>query len=123
MEEIEHLLLDVCAKMSKVVLLIDGVNEADQLDQKVVLSVLKKLVRLELASKIFITSQPEVNFRSVFSDTDISQINLKPQDTQCELEKYINQRVDNEIHNQLALCSMRVIDDIKAVLKTKAEGM
>ena len=122
-EELETLLIDVCAEVSGVVLLIDGVNEADQLDQKAVLDVLKKVIKLTMPLKIFITSQPEVNFRGVFNETEILQINLKPQDTQRELEIYINLRVDYEKPNQLALCSMRVIDDIKAVLKTKAEGM
>ena len=105
-------------------ILVDGINEAEQDDQRLVLRFLKAVQQTQAVIKLFVTSRPDVNIPIFLSDGRLTRINIRAHDTRPEIEDFINSRVEKEVKDgSLVVCGPAVIDKIKDVLKMKARGM
>ena len=123
-EEIERLLIAICSTIEKIILVIDGMNEAEQPDQRKVLRFLKTLTESTATIKLFITSQPELDLHRIFGEGSVIHVGIKPQDNSTEIEKFVDSRIEKEFRGgALAVCESDIIEDIKRVLKLKAKGM
>lgn len=123
-DELETLVLDLFNGLQKVVILIDGINEVEQDDQRLVLHFLKAIQHTQTVIKLFVTTRPEVDVPIFFSEGQLTLINIRAHDIRLEIDEFINLRLENEAKGgSLAVCGPALIDEIKRVLKMKAKGM
>ena len=124
-DELEALIIRLCDTLQTVIVLVDGIDEAEQDDQRLVLHFLKNAIQKSQAViKLFISSRPEVNVPIFFSDNgQLMHINIQAQDTQIEIDKVIKFRVEKVAkEGSLAVCEPSTIDKIMKALKMKANG-
>lgn len=122
--ELETLILKLCNKLQKLIIIVDGINEAEQDDRKLVLHFLKHIQQSRAVIKLFVASQPEVDVPAFFNDDQLTHINIRTDDTRLEIDDFINVRVEKEAkHGSLVCCGPAIIDEIKKALKLKAKGM
>ena len=106
------------------IILIDGINEAEQDDRRLVLRFLKTIQQSQAVIKLFIISRPETGVPISFNDGQLTYINIRAHDTRLEIDDFINSRVEKEAKDgSLVICESAVIDKIKNILKMKARGM
>ena len=123
-DELETLVFELCNTLQKVIIFIDGINEAEQDDRRLVLRFLKAIQKVQAVVKLFVTSRPEVDVPIFFSDSQLTHINIRVHDTRLEIDDFINSRVEKEAKDgSLVFCGPAMIDKIKTALKTKARGM
>ena len=123
-EELESLIIDLCATEKRVILIIDGVDEAEQTDRRLIIRFLKSLQKRYPFVKLFISSQLNMEAISFFSDNHVFQIKIKPHDLEKDIRMFIEDRVGKEYTSgSLSICSPDLIDHIKKTLTTKARGM
>lgn len=123
-DELETLVFELCNTMQKVIILVDGISEAEQDDRRLVLRFLKAIQESQAVIKLFIASRPEVDVPTFFSNSQLTHIDIRAHDTRLEIEDFINSRVEKEAKDgSLVVCGPAVIDKIKNVLKRKAKGM
>lgn len=124
-DELETLIIGLCDTLQNVILLVDGIDEAEQEDQRLVLHFLKKAIQKSQAViKLFISSRPEVDVPIFFSDNgQLTHINIRAQDTQIEIDNVIKSRVEKVAkEGSLVVCEPATIDKIKKALRIKASG-
>lgn len=125
MDELETLIVELCGKLKNVIVLVDGVNEAEPEDQRLVLNFLKRAVQKSQAVvKLFVSSRPEVDVPMFFrGDGQLTHIDIQAQDTHIEIDKFIDSRVEKEAkEGSLVVCEPAMIDKIKNALQMKASG-
>lgn len=123
-DELETLVLDLCISLQKVIILIDGINEMEQDNRKLVMRFLKSVQQSQAAIKLFIASRPDVDLLKVFSEGQLTHIDIQAQDTRAEIDHLVDTRVDQEARNgPLVDCGPDLIDEIKKTLRMKAKGM
>lgn len=122
-DELETLIIKLCNTLRKAVILIDGINETTHDDRKLVLHFLKAIQQSQAVIKLFISSRPEVDVPIVFTDAQLTHITIRAQDTQLEIDNFINSRVEEAKEGSLIVCKLDVIDEIKKSLQMKARGM
>lgn len=123
-DELERLIFELCNTLQKVIILVDGINEVEQDDRRLVLRFFKAIQQSQAVIKLFVASRPETGVPIFFSDSQLTHINIRAHDTRLEIEGFINSRVEKEVKDgSLAVCGPAVIDKIKNVLKMKARGM
>ena len=123
-DELETLVFELCNTLQKVIILVDGINEAEQDDRRLVLRFLKAIQKSQAVIKLFVTSRPEVHVPIFFSNGQLIHINIRVHDTRLEIDDFINSRVEKEAKDgSLVVCGPAVIDKIKTALKMKARGM
>ena len=123
-DELETLVFELCNTLQKVIILVDGINEMEQDDRRLVLRFLKAIQQSQAVIKLFVTSRPEVDVPIFFSDGQLTHINIRVHDTRLEIDNFINSRVEKEAKDgSLVVCGLAVIDKIKTALKWKARGM
>ena len=123
-EELERLIFELCNTLRKVIILVDGINEVEQDDRRLVLSFLKDIQQSQAIIKLFVTTRPETGIPIFFSDGQLTHINIQAHDTRLEIDAFINSRVEKEAKDgSLVVCGPAVIEKIKNVLKMKARGM
>lgn len=123
-EELESLIFELCATKQRVILIIDGVGEAEPADRRLIIRFLKSLQQRHPFVKLFISSQLNMEAMSFFSDNEIVQIKIKPHDLDKDIRMFIEDRVGKEYTSgSLSICSPDLIDLIKETLTMKARGM
>ena len=80
-DKLERLILELCNTLQKVIILIDGINEAEQDDRRLVLRFLKAIQQSQAVIKLFIASRPETSIPISFSDGQLTHINIRAHDT------------------------------------------
>ena len=123
-DELETMVFELCNTLEKLVLLVDGINEAEQDDRKMVLRFLKAIQQSKAVIKLFVASRSEVDVPISFSDDQLTHINIRVRDTRLEIDRFVDSRVDKEAMNgSLVVCGPAVVDKIKKALRMKARGM
>lgn len=123
-DELESLVIDSCNTLRKVIILVDGINEAEENDRKLALRFFKAIQASKAVIKLFVTSRPDVDVPNFFRHGQLTHINIRAYDTRLEINKYINSSVEIEAKDgSLVVCGPAVIDEIKRALRIKANGM
>lgn len=124
-DELEALIIGLCDTLQNMIVFVDGIDEAEEEDQRLVLHFLKKVIQKSQAViKLFISSRPEVDVPIFFSDNgQLTHINIRTQDTEIEIDKVIKSRVEKVAsEGSLVVCEPATIEKIKNALKMKASG-
>ncbi|KAF8252017.1 hypothetical protein K440DRAFT_658299 [Wilcoxina mikolae CBS 423.85] len=119
--ELEALIIRLCGKLGNVFFIIDGIDEVEQNERRVVLRFLKNIGQSRLGIQFFIAAQPEVDMTAVFGNPHA--VRLRPDDLQTDIKVFIDYQIENEYHGVLSICGPELIKTIKHVLATKAQGM
>lgn len=123
-DELETLIFEFCSTLQKVIILVDGVSEMGQDDQRLVLHFLKAIQQTQTVPKLFLASRPEVDVSRFFGDKQLTHINIRARDTRPEIDNFIESRVEMEAKDgPLVVCRPAVIEKIKKALRMKARGM
>ena len=123
-DELEKLVLELSNTVQKVIIIVDGINEVEQDDQKLVLRFLKTIQQSQAVVKLFVASRPEVDIPVVSSNGQLTHISIRAHDNQLEIDDFIELRVEKEAKDgSLIVCKPAVIDKVKNVLKKRANGM
>lgn len=123
-DELETLIFELCNTMPKVIFLVDGINEVEHNDRRLVLRFLKAIQQSQAVIKLFVTCRPEVDVPIFPKDGQLTHIKIRAHDNRFEIEGFINSRVEKEAkEGSLVVCGPAVIEKIKNVLKMRANGM
>jgi hypothetical protein len=118
--ELEILFIELCGKLKKVLLLIDGLDEVDHNDRKLVQSFLRKAQGIPCA-RIFVTTHPEVDMSTVFSSCRM--LKIRPQDLETDIKTFVESQIKRRQHEELSICSPALLNSIKQALISGAQGM
>ncbi|KAF8241688.1 hypothetical protein K440DRAFT_591719, partial [Wilcoxina mikolae CBS 423.85] len=119
--EMETLIIKLCGKLGNVFFIIDGIDEVERNDRRVVLRFLKNIGQSRLGIQFFVAGQPEVDMTMVFGNCHA--VRLSPQDLQTDIKTFIDFQVEKEYSGVLSVCEPDLINTVKLVLATKAQGM
>jgi hypothetical protein len=119
--DLEMLITKLCSKLGNVIFIIDGIDEAEQNDRRLVLRFLKNIEQSRLNIQFFVAGQPEVDMTAVFGNCHT--VRLRPHDLQIDINTFIDYQVEKEHSGVLSVCEPDMIETIKQVLAAKAQGM
>ncbi|KAI9773765.1 MAG: hypothetical protein M1839_001997 [Geoglossum umbratile] len=118
--ELEVLFIDLCGKFNKAFLLIDGLDEVDRNDRKIVQNFLRK-VQTIACTQIFVTTHPEVDMSAVFNS--LRTLKIKPQDLETDIKTFVDSKIERHLHEELSICSPALLNSIRQALVSGAQGM
>jgi hypothetical protein len=119
-EDLTRLFRGLFGKDKKLVLLLDGLDEANENEQRIVKSFLKMIQGLN-DSRIIATSHVDMDLSKVFVNPFIFQI--QPENVKPDIEMYIQSQIDIHAQDELSSCSKPVLEVIKRTMVSDAEGM
>jgi hypothetical protein len=118
--ELEILLIKLCEKLKKVLFLIDGLDEMDHCDRKLVRNFLRKVQDMTCA-RIFVTTHPEVDMSAVFRSCRV--LKITPQDLGTDIKTFVESQIERRLHEELSICSPALLNSIRQALISGAQGM
>jgi hypothetical protein len=119
-DEVASLILDFCSALKTVFLLIDGLDEVDPNDGRVIRNFLKKFQGIA-SVKVFITTHPAMDMSAVFSKC--RTLKIKPQDVEPDITAFVENQIEECSHEELYRCSPTLLESIKQALILGAQGM
>jgi hypothetical protein len=121
-DELQAIIVELCCKLSQVFFIIDGVDETEQQERKAIFRFLRGVLRDQPKTKIYISSQPEVDIGAMFSSW--KAIYFKASDAESDIRTLIDFRINHEDCAKFtSICKPEVVDDVKKTLASKAQGM
>jgi hypothetical protein len=121
-DELQTLIAHLCCKLDQVFFIIDGVDETEQEERKVVFRFLRRILKDQPKTKFYISSQPEVDIGELCSSRQ--EIHLKESDVELDIRTLIDCRIDHaDCAEFRSMCEPAVIDNLKKALALKAQGM
>jgi hypothetical protein len=118
--EVASLFLDLCSAYKRVFLLLDGLDEVDPNDGRVIRNFLKKLQGIA-SIKAFITTHPEADMSTVFMKCRTFKI--EAQDVEPDIATFVESQIEQHSHMELSECSVNLLEFIKQALISGAQGM
>lgn len=114
LEELNQLFAGVCQDISKLFLIIDGLDEL--IERKGAIEFLQRLLCIhDITFKVFVASRPEVDLENAFEF--YSAIELTPSDIAGDMERYVRGRV-----NELRLQDREGEELVRELIR-RADGM
>jgi hypothetical protein len=121
-DELQPLIVQLCCKLNQVLFLVDGVDEVDIEERKVVFRFLRNVFQAQPKAKFYISSLPEVDTATIARNC--KAIHLNPDDLYSDIQTFIDFRLGHPDYSELVLmCGPVVIEEIKESLAIKAQGM
>jgi hypothetical protein len=121
-DELFELIVEMCGNRSQVFFIIDGIDETELEERRVVLRFLRIILKDLPTCKFFIASQPEVDISSI--SISWQAIHLKPSDLDSDIRTFIDFRMDHTDHSEFrSMCKPEAVETIKQSLALKAKGM
>lgn len=118
--ELEELFLLFYGKFKIGYLLIDGLDEADEIEQRNVKSFLKEVQKMD-GARILAITHAATDMSKVFTRGRALQI--EPEDVKDDIESFVQSQLDKYAQEELSDCSQSVLELIKQKLVSDAEGM
>lgn len=118
--EVASLFLDFCGVLKRVFLLIDGLDEVDPNDGRVIRNFLKKF-QGTASVKVFLTTHPAVDISAVF--VKYQTLKIKPQDVEPDIITFVESQIEERSHEEFSQCSLTLLESIKQALISGAQGM
>jgi hypothetical protein len=119
-DEVASLFSDLCSAYKRVFLLLDGLDEVDPNDGRVIRNFLKKFQGIA-SVKVFITTHPEVDVSMVFRKCQTFKI--EAQDVEPDIAAFVESQIEQQSHVELAGCSLPLLELVKQALISGAQGM
>ncbi|CAI6270740.1 unnamed protein product [Periconia digitata] len=118
--ELEQLFLHSCGQFKRAFIVIDGLDEVSEDEQRNVKSFLKEVQKTNSA-RILAFTHAAMNMSQVF--TYCSRLHVTAKDLKDDVEIFIDSQIDRYSQGELSACSPSVLDIIKRKLIADAEGM
>ena len=118
--ELEQLSLHSCKKFKRVLFLIDGLDEVDEVEQRNIKFFLKEVQKVD-GARILAFTHAAMGMSKVF--IRCSQLHITAEDLEDDVETFIESQISKYSQGELSACSPFVLDIIKRKLKADAEGM
>jgi len=118
--EVASLFSDLCGAYKRVFLLLDGLDEVDPTEARVIRNFLKKFEGIA-SVKVFTTSHPEVDMSMVFRKCRTFKI--EAQDVEPDIAAFVESQIEQHSHVELSGCSLTLLESIKQALISGAQGM
>jgi len=118
--ELEELFLYFYEKFKNGFLLVDGLDEADEVDQRNIKSFLKNVQKVDSA-RILVVTHAAMDMLRIFPHASVLQI--KPEYLEDDIEVFIQSQIDQHSKGELSNCSPSMLNIIKRKLVSDAEGM
>lgn len=119
-QELEELVIHFLKEFKSSYLLIDGFDEIENNDQKIVKRFLKTVQTVEHV-RVWLTLHPAVDLSNVLNNIDTMY--MDPQYLEADIELFVQQQLDEHSQEELSICSPILLDKIKQALLSRAEGM
>ncbi|KAH8712110.1 hypothetical protein GQ44DRAFT_661085 [Phaeosphaeriaceae sp. PMI808] len=108
--ELEHLFLQSYGKFKSCFLLIDGLDEADEIEQRNVKSFLKEVQKMDRA-RILATTHAAMDMSKVF--TGGLALHIRPEDLKDDIEAFVESQIGKYSQEELSDCSPYALDLIR----------
>jgi hypothetical protein len=118
--ELEELFLQTFGKLENGFLLIDGLDEADDIEQRKVKSFLKEVQKMT-GARIFATTHASMDISKVL--TCGLTLHIRPEDLKDDIDVFVQSQIDKYSHEEMSDCEPYVLDLIKQKLVSDSEGM
>ena len=118
--ELEQLFLHFYGKFKTAFLLIDGLDEADEIEQRNVKSFLKEVQKMD-GARILAVTHAALDMSTVFARSWALHIQLE--DLKGDIEMFVQSQIDRYSQEELSNCSPSELAIIKQKLVSDAEGM
>lgn len=118
--EVASLFSDLCGAYKRVFLLLDGLDEVDPTEARVIRNFLKKFEGIA-SVKVFTTTHPEVDMSIVFRKCRTFKI--EAQDVEPDIAAFVESQIEQHSHVELSGCSLTLLESIKQALISGAQGM
>jgi hypothetical protein len=121
-DELQTIIVEMCCKLSQVFFIIDGVDEAEHEERKVLFRFLRRILQDQPKTKFYISGQPEVDIGALFSS--LQTIHFKASDVESDIQAFIDFRIGHaDCTEFISMCKPDVIHAVKNTLALKAQGM
>jgi len=117
--ELEEIFLQTSGKLKNMFLLIDGLDEADDIEQRKVKLFLKEVQKMPCV-RIFTTTHASMDMSKVFTCV---ALHIQPQDLKDDIDVFVQSQIDKYSQEDMSDCEPYVLDLIKQKLVSDAEGM
>ena len=106
-------------------ILIDGIDECDEEDVKLLMDHLRRLLESKIFFRVFCSSRPNVfPWASVHLEPYLRPLNVTIADTNSEIEKYVQSQLEQRVEKgKIHYRNPAIIDDVQQTLLEKAQGM
>jgi hypothetical protein len=118
--EVASLFSYLCSTYKSVFLLLDGLDEVEANDGRVIRNFLKKFQGIA-SIRVFITTHPEVDISTVFMKCRTFKI--EAQDIEPDIAAFVESQIEQHSHMELSECSLNLLELIKQTLISDAQGM
>jgi hypothetical protein len=118
--ELEELFLHSYSKFKRSLLLVDGLDEVDEIEQRNVKSILKEVQKME-GARILMTTHAAMNMSKVLSN-GLSWY-IRPDDLKDDIKTFVHSQIDKYSQEELSDCNPHILDITKQKLTSDAEGM
>ncbi|KAF2183636.1 hypothetical protein K469DRAFT_689781 [Zopfia rhizophila CBS 207.26] len=118
--ELKQLFLHFYGKFNRAFLLIDGLNEADEVEQRNIKSFLKEVQKMN-GARILVITHAAIDMLKVF--TRGSALHIQPEDLKDDIKAFVQSQIDKYSQEELSDYEPYMLDLIKQKLISDAEGM
>lgn len=118
--ELEQLFLQSYGKFKSCFLLIDGLDEVDEIEQRNIKSFLREVQKMD-GARILATTHAAMDMSKVF--TGGLALHIRPDDLKDDIEAFVESQIDKYSQEELSDCSPYALDIIRQKLISDAEGM
>jgi hypothetical protein len=118
--ELEQVFFRFYGKFKSAFLLIDGLDEASDIEQRNVKSFLKTVQKMD-GARVLATTHAAMDMSMVF--TRGLALQIKSKDLEDDIATFVQSQIDKNSQGELCDCSPSVLDIIKRKLVSDAQGM
>ncbi|KAF2732168.1 hypothetical protein EJ04DRAFT_608906, partial [Polyplosphaeria fusca] len=118
--ELEELFLESCRTVQCCFLLLDGLDELNDIEQRKVKAFLRKAQKID-GGRVLTTTHAAMDMSKVFGSN--LELHIRPEDLQNDIDVFIQSQIDEYSQEELSDCAPIVLDLIKQKLSNDAEGM
>ena len=118
--ELGQLFLQAFGKLENYFLLIDGLDEADDIEQRKVKSFLKEVQKMT-GARILATTHAAMDMSRVFACC--LALHIRPEDLKDDIDVFVQSQINKYSQEELSDCEPYVLDLVRQKLVSDAEGM
>lgn len=118
--EIKELFLQTFSKLENGFLLIDGLDEADEIEQRNVKSILREVQKIA-GARILATTHASMDISKIF--TSKLTLHIRPEGLNDDIDVFVQSQIDKYSQEEMSDCEPYLLDLIKQKLVSDAEGM